>query len=47
MDHECFPFGLVWRPVKVGTVVLGPAEQTGQRLIHYTLFIWANNTSRV
>lgn len=37
MDHECYSFKLMCHPVKVYTVMLGTADQTGQRHIHYTL----------
>lgn len=37
MKHECYSFKLVCRPVKVHIVMLGTADQTGPRLIHYTL----------
>lgn len=37
MGHECYSFKLMCRPVKVHIVMLGTEEQTGQRLIHYTL----------
>lgn len=36
MDCECYSFKLMCPPVKVHNVMLGTADQTGHRLIHYT-----------